>query len=813
MEGHKMSQINRTQRVKIEIINSPVEEEHFHQDFELLYVLAGTLELKQKDGSSVLLGPEDIILINANKSYYSKPSADILAIRLVILYSMVSDVFSGNGVTFWCNSVGNTNGTQYKEIRLLMNRLLNHYISSRKNVADFGHIALCYQIVDCLTINFLVQRTDKRILTEQDKFEDRIAEINSYINANYSQSIGIKELADKMFLSNGYLSRFFKKNYGMRFDVYLTRVRLSHAMEDVLYTEFPITRIAYNNGFQNLARFNKCFKEEYGESPTSLRKKYMAERTKAVTDEGVHEADDRLEEFLKNSDLPEKESAESRSCMGNHSVRTMIPLKRYWNRMINGGSASDLLRSDVQRHVIMLKTKMDFTYLRIWTLFTPQLYVDVTDQSGNYNFSKLDALFDFLLELGIRPHVELGNKPHRLQKNIQETLAYESPEQLYPTLEQWNRLMNSFMRHLISRYGRDEIDVWRMELWFPEDRWDMEDSVSEYIEFFESTYKIIRRYSSALSFGGSGIRMSFKGNMPVDHFLAQWALREIKPDFISALFYSYEMDEVGSETYVKRNPDNDACRNMAIRLQEMLRTANMEIPHTIVTEWNLSVSDRNAINDSTYKGAYIIKNILDMYGEAEEVAYFHISDLTAEHYDTSSLLFGGNGLITKDNIFKPSGFAFDFLNRLYPYYVGKGENYLITTNRTDAYGIICHNQKKLNYNYYYAKEDEISREHIWRYFSDQQPLDLNLSLCDVEDGLYKVKIYRVNRTSGVVLALWEEMNFETDLSRDDIKYFRKACEPNLSIFRTETAGGKLKLHLNLMANEIMFVHIRRILSL
>lgn len=32
-----------------------------------------------------------------------------------------------------------------------------------------------------------------------------------------------------------------------------------------------------------------------------------------------------------------------------------------------------------------------------------------------------------------------------------------------------------------------------------------------------------------------------------------------------------------------------------------------------VTEWNLTISDRNYINDTCFKGAYVVKNILDCY--------------------------------------------------------------------------------------------------------------------------------------------------------------------------------------------------------
>lgn len=59
----------------------------------------------------------------------------------------------------------------------------------------------------------------------------------------------------------------------MSFAEYLTNVRLFHAVDDLLYTSMPITRIAYDNGFASVAVFNKVFKNAYGETPSVFRKK------------------------------------------------------------------------------------------------------------------------------------------------------------------------------------------------------------------------------------------------------------------------------------------------------------------------------------------------------------------------------------------------------------------------------------------------------------------------------------------------------------------------------------------------------------
>ena len=167
----------------------------------------------------------------------------------------MSDIFESTDIIFWCDSTkGDTD--RYREMRETLKKLLNHYLSTRGGVANFGHIALCYQVMDLLSSYFLVRTGDRHLEDGADRFENRLSQINNYIRANYNQSISLNDLASQLYLSVGYLSRFFKKNYGMNFAAYLANVRLYHAVDDLLYTEQPVTRIAYDNGFSNVTVFN-----------------------------------------------------------------------------------------------------------------------------------------------------------------------------------------------------------------------------------------------------------------------------------------------------------------------------------------------------------------------------------------------------------------------------------------------------------------------------------------------------------------------------------------------------------------------------
>lgn len=77
----------------------------------------------------------------------------------------------------------------------------------------------------------------------------------------------------------------------------------------------------------------------------------------------------------------------------------------------------------------------------------------------------------------------------------------------------------------------------------------------------------------------------------------------------------------------------------------------------------------------------------------------------------------------------------------------------------------------------------------------------------MKEGDYQVKIYRINDTNGNVLGTWKDLGYMKDLSKNDIRYFRRICEPNLKIRMSNSRDGVLHIEEELQPNEIMFIKI------
>lgn len=808
LRGENHMENKKRDKVLVKVFNKIVETEHFHQDIELIYVLEGTLDVTI--GNQVThMKADDVVVINVNKRHYIRSSESTLFMQVSILYQMVSEVLNSIEVIFWCDST-KEESERYTELKEVLKVLLRRDLEASKSTANFGHIALCYRVVDILAMYFLVQTTDKESQDEKERFDDRIQQINNYICANYKHPISMKELADNLYLSNGYLSRFFKKNYGMNFVEYLTNIRLYHTVDELLYSKVPITRIAFENGFACMAVFNKAFKKSYGVTPTEFRKRAHEKKVNVEKTKADPVIEERLEKYFHVNEREEEEYTTNDVSKQQYSVKNSEKMKNYWGKMINIGAASDLLRSDVREHVILLKEALGFEFVRFWNIFSKEMLIDLNEKDGNYNFSRLDVIFDFLIQQGLKPHIEMAMKPRSIMYSVQKIENQSTDTELeFMNLDHWERVIQAMMHHLVFRYGREEVNQWRMELWFNENEWDQQDSYELYFKYFNKMYETVKNYCNGLEIGGCGLRMDFNEESR-RRFFKEWLNQQHQPDFISVGQFAYDRGEEKQDKYSKKSTDNECVKHRISHERILINEAGGEHVKFYVSEWNLTASSRNYINDSSFKGAYIIKNILDIYGLVDDIGYFNGSDRTTEYYDSNLLLYGGTGLISRDSILKPAGFAFEFMKRLFPYYVGKSENYLITKDNHDSYGIICHNQRPLSYNYYYTVENELEKKEMWRYFEDRNSLHLEIDLKDVTDGIYQVKYYSINERNGSALDIWQDMGYEKELSRNDVRYFRRVCEPKLIIQQCEAKHNILKLKINLLANEIRYVKIRLI---
>lgn len=91
------------------------------------------------------------------------------------------------------------------------------------------------------------------------------------INKTFPDTIYLSDIADKMCVTPQYLSQAFKSEMHIGFSEYVSKMRLNYAAVLLAETNESVTDICFASGYGNLSHFLRCFKKEYGVSPTKYR--------------------------------------------------------------------------------------------------------------------------------------------------------------------------------------------------------------------------------------------------------------------------------------------------------------------------------------------------------------------------------------------------------------------------------------------------------------------------------------------------------------------------------------------------------------
>lgn len=127
------------------------------------------------------------------------------------------------------------------------------------------------------TIDYLT-RVDVQAFNQQNElsYQDSnpIAIVIKYIERNISEEITLANSAKVVHLSPQYLSRYFKKETGLTFTEYVTKVKIERAKKLITQTNKPVYRIALELGFNDAAYFSKVFLKYAKVTPLQFKKNY-----------------------------------------------------------------------------------------------------------------------------------------------------------------------------------------------------------------------------------------------------------------------------------------------------------------------------------------------------------------------------------------------------------------------------------------------------------------------------------------------------------------------------------------------------------
>ena len=106
---------------------------------------------------------------------------------------------------------------------------------------------------------------------------DTAYRIMRYLSRHFAEPLTLTELAKALSVSPSHLSHTFSRRLHTSFRAYVNALRADHACTLLRSTDFSVTRIAYECGFETQRTFNRAFLEQCGETPSEYRRRARPE--------------------------------------------------------------------------------------------------------------------------------------------------------------------------------------------------------------------------------------------------------------------------------------------------------------------------------------------------------------------------------------------------------------------------------------------------------------------------------------------------------------------------------------------------------
>ncbi|CCQ96797.1 Transcriptional regulator, AraC family [[Clostridium] ultunense Esp] len=818
---YQYEMIQGQESLPINVIIHSVEEfqMHWHKEIEILFILEGSINVRVGE-ESYFLRENDLILINCNELHSTRRLKDnnaLLAIQIdPEFYNSCYPQF--NKLVFDCKSfIFGEEQERFDIIRYYIAKIVWE-LNKRNKGYQFVIGNYLYLLAKHLLTNFdyVIIEDEAEELRDEDIV--RLQRIIEYVNKNIDRKITLKEIAEREHVNYYYLSHFIKGKMGISFQEYVNSVRLYNAVDMLKNTDKSIIDISHASGFSNVNSFNRIFKETYNCSPSEYRKnsKNMSEyvnnstnyktiaRSKTYLDVDRTSALKKLFTYLKPIGVEVKEDYGITNNIEYISVSGMDEgqyLEHYWQNLITFGRAHEGLRANWQKQFREIQREIGFKYIRFHGIFMDEMMVYNVSPEGNveYNWTYVDELFDFFMEMNIKPFIELSFMPRGLKRSDETVFWWKGNISPPKDIKLWTDLVQEFIKHCINRYGIGEVESWYFEVWNePEYEYVFwAGTREEYFEFYKDTALAIKSISKNLKVGGPAITHgTILGSSWLKDFLIFCQKNNVPLDFLSIHIYPeyipeesvekfYQLIESGVDVgnknfkpkriYHEKNHVLNTINIVNEKIESILNR-RMEVH---ITEWNASSQLGNPIHDTCYVSTYIISNVLQSIDKVDSLGYWAFTDIFEEQKLGISHFHGGFGLMNKDGIKKPSYFAYYLLSKLGNEIIDQGEDYIITRSGEDI--------QILAYNYTYFDDLFLSGDtshinHRERYliYENKDIREIEFNINGVV-GDYKIIKYKLNREHGSAFDEWLKMGLPENMTLEEIEYLKGKAKPEIIV--------------------------------
>lgn len=503
--------------------------------------------------------------------------------------------------------------------------------------------------------------------------------------------------------------------------------------------------------------------------------------------------------------------------------------KHLWSRCVGAGRANEALRAGWLEHMEMAQENCGFEYVRFHGLFHDDMY-PVIEVGGKlvYNWQYIDDVFDRLLDLKVKPFVELGFFPTALAAKDSKTIFWwksaVTPDM--SRMGEWHDFIKAFTQHCVDRYGIEEVLTWYFEVWNEPNlsRAFFDGTRSQYFELYKQSVTAVRSVDNRLKVGGPSTsnfvadgrydgekednskftnidadninKLEWKG-VWIEEFLEYCKKEKLPVDFIST--HPYPTDFPLDPTTGR---GKDISRHVTSTKEDIewlnRALANSAFPDAEIhlTEWNTSPNSRDVMHDFLPPAAYIVKTNIDCIGLTNSLAYWTFTDVFEEKGGGASIFHGGFGMINYQGIVKPSFHAYRMLHQLGDQQL-YNEDYVFVSrdSQTGKVSAIAYNYPQEYYN-------SVPRGSDKRRAGTNKELDLKLT--GLEAGkMFKIEI--LDENNGNIHDYWKSIGSPNPPTREQILHLKDVANDLKVLTVTADKNGICTIEQTLTPWSVMLI--------
>jgi xylan 1,4-beta-xylosidase len=340
------------------------------------------------------------------------------------------------------------------------------------------------------------------------------------------------------------------------------------------------------------------------------------------------------------------------------------PFPHFWEQVFGSGRAILSMRDSYRRDLRAMKTATDIHFVRFHAIFDDEVGVYSEDAQGQpvYNWSYVDQIYDGLLESGVRPFVEMSFMPRALARSLTPHAFWYHPLPSPPKdYARWEELVYNFAKHLVDRYGVDEVSEWYFEVWNEPnlDFWTGEPKQATYFELYDHAARAIKRASPRLRVGGPATAQAAW----IPEMIAHSVQTNAPLDFVSTHVYANDLskDVFGTDETIDRA---DMVGRAVQKVESQVKSSTRPDLPIHWSEYNASYKNEIDVTDAAFMGPWLANNIRLCDGLTTTMSYWTFSDVFEEQGVIKTPFYGGYGLIAEGGVPKAAFNAFAMLHRL-----------------------------------------------------------------------------------------------------------------------------------------------------